>query len=75
VDQRVPPQPPRRRHHRRATLTRNEADCLAALRAIGTDVHVGQFSALDMRVVAKLVKKGRARWTAYGVRLKVKREE
>jgi hypothetical protein len=55
------------------TLRSAEAECLVeALRAIGTDIHVSQFAALDMRKVAALVKKGHARWTAYGVK-KVKR--
>jgi hypothetical protein len=52
------PAPPARRD-------RSEAECLEALREVGTDVHVSQFPALDMRKVAKLVRKGRARWTAY----------
>jgi hypothetical protein len=63
---------PRRR---RPTLTRPGAECLEALREVGPDVHVSQFAVLEMRRVAKLVAKGRARWTAYGVKLRTKRGE
>jgi hypothetical protein len=52
----------------------DEAECLEALREVGPDVHVGQFAAFDMRVVAKLVAKGRVRWTADGVKLTDKGE-
>jgi hypothetical protein len=36
--------------------------------------HVSQLAGLDVRLVSKLVAKGRARWTAYGVKLTGKGE-
>jgi hypothetical protein len=35
--------------------------------AIGPEVSTQRLAQFDMRVVAKLVEKGRARWTAHGV--------
>jgi hypothetical protein len=55
----------------RAGRRRRRATLRGAARA---DVHVSQFAALDMRKVAKLVRKSRARWTAYGVNLTGKGE-
>ena len=39
------------------------------VRAIGPEASTQRLAQFDMRVVAKLVEKGRAGWTAYGVRL------
>jgi len=39
------------------------------VRAIGPEASTQRLAQFDMRLVAKLVEKGRARWTAYGVRL------
>jgi hypothetical protein len=39
------------------------------VRAIGPEASTQCLAQFDMSLVAKLVEKGRARWTAYGVRL------
>jgi hypothetical protein len=39
------------------------------VRAIGPEVPTQRLAQFDMRLVAKLVAKGRARWTAHGVKL------
>ena len=39
------------------------------VRAIGPEVPTQRLAQFDMRVVAKLVERGRARWTAYGVKV------
>ena len=39
------------------------------VRAIGPEASTQRLAQFDMRLVPKLVEKGRARWTAYGVRL------
>jgi hypothetical protein len=44
------------------------------VRAVGPGFHVSQLAGLDVRLVSKLVAKGRARWTAYGVKLTGKGE-
>jgi hypothetical protein len=45
------------------------------VRAVGRGFHVSQLAGLDVRLVSKLVTKGRARWwTAYGVKLTGKGE-
>jgi hypothetical protein len=43
------------------------------VRGIGPDVKTPKLVEFEMRKVAQLVEKGRARWTAYGVRLRANR--
>jgi hypothetical protein len=45
------------------------------VRVIGPDIKTPKLVEFDMRLVAKLVAKRRARWTAYGVKLTMRRGE
>jgi len=58
----------------RARRRLDEAARRRAVRAIGPEMSTQRLAQSDMRVVAKLVAKGRVRWTADGVKLTGKGE-